>query len=185
MTIIEEMPKIRKFAYRQEKGDPEYGSCLWATFLLDTETYTLYIESDCGNHTYGWTPTPNAESFIHLMARVGEDYLLRKIAEETEFCYETSKNTTIDNIKDYFYDEEDIVEKIIEEIDYKECLGEIQYEPHEFHNALEEILDQYNTIDSHELIEVAMDFTAGAKRIVKIFKEVLQPILKEECKEDG
>ena len=61
--VVVEKPQIISLLYKQEDTDKDYGSCLWARFYLDLKNYTMSIESDCGNYTYGWTPTPESESF--------------------------------------------------------------------------------------------------------------------------
>ena len=83
MTVTVEKPKIITLLYRQEKSDPDYGSCLWARFYLDTQNYTMSIESDCGNYSHGWYPTPDSESFLHLLCRMDYGYLRDKLAERT------------------------------------------------------------------------------------------------------
>lgn len=181
MTIKEVQPSIRQFKYRQEKGDPDYGMCMWATFNLDTENYTLNIESDCGNYSYGWTPTPKSESFVHLMSRVEYEYLLEKLAVRDVFDYEESKKQTIENIWDYYGDNEHPVHSILSAIEYEECFFEIQSNEHDFYRTIESELKNHNCMDIFETIAVVKDYNAGAKRIVKIFCEVLQPILKKEC----
>lgn len=53
MEIVERKnPSIVRFSYNQERTDPDYGSCLWADYDLDTENYTITINSDCGNFVY-------------------------------------------------------------------------------------------------------------------------------------
>lgn len=184
MTIKEVQPTIRQFEYRQEKGDPYYGSCLWAIFNLDTKNYTLSIESDCGNYSYGWIPTPNSESFVHLLSRVEESYLLNKIAERTEFDYESSKTNTLRNIELVFEDEPDTVEAIETDIEWQEGLSDMKDSAYAFYHEIEEILSNYDATDIHEYIECEMDYTSQAKRIANIFCTVLQPILKAECKRE-
>lgn len=180
MKIEEVKPAIRQFKYRQEKTDPDYGTCMWATFNLDTESYTLYIESDCGNYAYGWTPTPDHESFIRLMSRIDEGYLLGKIANADQFNFEVSKEKTIANIREYF--EYDIyLEEIMEEIEYRICFTGSE---HDFFDNFDDLLNGYSVSDTFEIIHTEMEYSAGAKRIAKIFCEVLQPILKEECRKE-
>lgn len=36
-------PNILTIEFRQERGDPDYGSCLWANFNFDLERYELTI----------------------------------------------------------------------------------------------------------------------------------------------
>ena len=65
-------PRILVLEYRQEKGDKDYGSCLWADFYFNLDKYDLTILSDVGNYGYAyWSVTPS-ESFLELMTRIGE-----------------------------------------------------------------------------------------------------------------
>lgn len=73
-------PPLISLYFCQERGDPDYGSCLWAVYNFDLERYELSITSDCGNYAYGWVPTHKSESFMHLMARLDSGYLLDKLA---------------------------------------------------------------------------------------------------------
>ena len=89
-------PRISLY-FCQERGDPDYGSCLWAVFNFDLERYELSITSDCGNYAYGWVPTHKSESFMHLMARLDSGYLLDKLASpcviNEEATFEAVKNS--------------------------------------------------------------------------------------------
>ena len=79
-------PCITRISYQQEKGDSNYGTCLWADFEFDTINYRLQIMSDCGNYSYKWVPTPGKESFFGLCRRIKPDYLLSKISCECELA---------------------------------------------------------------------------------------------------
>lgn len=182
MKINEVQPTIRQFEYMQEKVDVDYGSCLWAIFNIDTKNYTLSIESDCGNYSYGWVPTPNSESFVHLMSRVDEEYLLKKLADRTEFDYEASKSQTIDNITSMYEDEPETLNNILEEVEYEEAVSDMKYSAHDFYHEMDKILTDYGCMDRFETIICEMDYTANAKKIANVFCTVLQPFLKEECK---
>lgn len=84
MAYVKEIkPSTVVLEFRQEPGDPDYGSCLWAKFVLDLDAYSLSVLSDCGHYGYTWVPTQRSESFLHLMARVEADYLLDKISSRT------------------------------------------------------------------------------------------------------
>lgn len=41
--VTEINPKIITLEFRQERGDPDYGSCLWARFYLETK----YTSKEC------------------------------------------------------------------------------------------------------------------------------------------
>ena len=92
-------PCITRISYRQEKGDSDYGTCLWADFEFDTINYRLQIMSDCGNYSYKWVPTPGKESFFGLCRRIKPDYLLSKISCETAI----DRNATLKSAIDLIY----------------------------------------------------------------------------------
>lgn len=183
MKIEEIKPHIRQFMFRQERGDPDFGSCLWASFILDTKNYALHIASDCGEYAYGWTPTPKSESFVHLMSRIYEEYLLEKIADRDQFDYEASKAETIENLKIYFDDEPEKVESIIDEIVCREMYDDMSDDNNAFYRAMDDILSGNGVNDTFEVITVVLDYSAGAKKIAQIFHDVLQPLLKAELTE--
>lgn len=41
--LLKKDPHIIELEYRQEKGDPDYGSCMWAVFLFDIERYDMRL----------------------------------------------------------------------------------------------------------------------------------------------
>lgn len=184
MKIEEIKPHIRQFMFRQERGDPDFGSCLWASFILDTKNYTLHIASDCGEYSYGWTPTPRSESFIQLMSRIEDGYLLNKIADKDQFDYEASKAETIENLKIYFNDEPDKVKSIIDEVVCREMYDDMSDDKDAFYRSMDDILSDNDVCDTFEVITVVLDYSAGAKKIVQIFHDVLQPLLKAEQTEE-
>ena len=183
MTITIEKPEVITLLYKQEKGDEDYGSCLWARFYLDTKNYTLSIESDCGNYLYGWTPTPDSESFLHLLARMDSDYLLYKISNESvidsdataagmlELIKEVADTECVEldewdlqQIEDACYhhgDERDLVDAVLDAVI-----------PTEVRKALDR--DTYSLYSS-----VRKDYPAGAKKIAEIFKNCIRPVIKQ------
>lgn len=184
MKISEVKPEIRQFRFLQEKSDSEYGLCLWADFTLDCKNYTLLIDSDCGSYTYGWTPTPDAESFVHLMSRINKEYLLGKIAEKSHFDIEASIEQTIDNIRAYYDEDEDEEYSCIPDVISQEIKDLYDHgSPEMFFHACEELIERECdelSPDTFEIISVVTDYTAEAKRIAKIFRDCLQPLLKQE-----
>ncbi len=183
MKIEEIKPHIRQFMFRQERGDPDFGSCMWASFILDTLNYTLHISSDCGEYAYGWSPTPKSESFVHLMSRIYEEYLLEKIAERDQFDYEASKRETITNLEYYYDDDPDRVNSIIEKIGIRELYDDMSDDFHAYYQAMDDILSDCGVDDTFEIIAGVFEYPAGAKKIAQIFHDVLQPILKAELTE--
>ena len=175
-------PNIITLEFRQEKEDKDYGSCLWARFILDTENYDMHIISDCGKYGYGWIPTPEHESFLKLMSRINEDYFLDKIASRE----------TIDNDKTY----ENI--KFLLEQSAGENLEDINIDLEELENACNEnndiniadgvrsvikftSLDDY--IEDYELYDnIEKDYSASQKKIAEVFKNYIQPKIRELLK---
>lgn len=93
MTVNIVKPNMLCLEYRQEKEDKDYGSCLWARFTFNLDRYELTITSDCGNYGYKWVETPKSESFLELMVRCDEVYILDKIYGSPDvFDYEETKN---------------------------------------------------------------------------------------------
>ncbi|MCI8605145.1 MAG: hypothetical protein HFE79_13555 [Ruminiclostridium sp.] len=188
MKIKNIAPDVVQLKFYQEKTDCDYGSCLWGNVIIDCANYTLLIESDCGSYAYGWTPTPNTESFIRLLCRMNSDYLLGKISDMTCFDFEKSKEQTYENIREYFeYDDINAANEIIENLDY---VLDASYSEESFYRVCEEAFYGYNACDSFEIIHIEKDYPAGAKKIAEIFKNTIQPYLREnflseEEKEDA
>lgn len=171
-----------EYHLRLEPGDPLYTACMWADILLNHDTYTLFVQSDCGNYTYGWTPTPDEESFLHLMCRVNSEYLLRKISEETKFFLGESKKATVENIRKYCdgdIDEKELGELCEEIMDIEDCGEE------GFCRSAIDSMDSRNLVDSFELLSVVKDFPAGAKTFVRLFREIIQPELRKQLEKEA
>lgn len=182
MTVTIEKPEVITLLYKQEKGDEDYGSCLWARFYLDTKNYTMSIESDCGNYLYGWAPTPNSESFLQLLARMDAEYLLGKISQTTVIDGTATAEEMLKLIKEVAYvkcieldefdlqqitdacyhhrDERDLVDAVLDAVI-----------PTEVRNALE--IDTYCMYSA-----VEKDYPAGAKKITEVFKNCIRPFIK-------
>ena len=176
MQVGHETPRIIRFTYRQEKGDPGYGSCRWADFDFDTENYVLHIASDCGYYGYGWTVT-KSESFLTLMSRIGDDYLLNKLCGEPRMVdWERSKEEII-----YALNEMDLVEyeknigikrleDLADEYDMESDIGATT-------RIIEEWNEEYFQIpDVWEYVQT--DYTGNQKKIAEVFREHIQPAIR-------
>ena len=174
MTVKEIPTNIRCLEYRQDKADPDYGSCLYARFYFNLEKYELTIVSDCGNYAYQWVATPEHESFLELMARITDDYLLGKLCgSPKEFDYEATKA----HFYDYADDEDDKkhLDEIFEEIECK-------YIPNNGETFIE-LFEQENDGWWSDVWEYPVyDYTAWQEKIVSVFKNHIQPVIRKMVK---
>lgn len=177
MNVKEIGSKLLILEYRQERGDPDYGSCLWARFYFNLDKYELFVMSDCGEYGYGWCPTPDSESFLELMARIGQKYLLEKFCgNPKKFDYEATK----EHFYDYWGDEEEDREKLDEIFDEIES----EYIPESGETFLR-MFDEYNVDDNNssyfcDVWEMPVYvYTAWQERICKIFHDHIQPKIRE------
>ena len=183
MNVAIEKPEIISLLYTQEKSDPDYGSCLWARFYLDLNNYTMAIESDCGNYTYGWVRTPNSESFLQLLSRMDPDYLLDKISSETVI----DGNATAENFKEFI--EECAESEFIELSDCEwERIHDACYHHDTVRDVVEAVMDEITSTELKQALEydsyylwsnVAMDYPASAKKIAAVFGNCIKPKIKE------
>ena len=182
MTVKEIPVDIRCLEYRQNKEDADYGSCLYARFYFNLERYELSIVSDCGNYGYKWVETPEHESFLELMGRIGEEYLLNKLCgSPKEFDYEATKEHFYD-----YYGEEDhareILDRIFENIEdeYEPCSGEDFLRMFDEENYDDNPMSAYFS-DTWEFPVYV--YNPSQKRICRVFKENIQPKIREILKE--
>lgn len=170
MKIEALKPNIVRIAIHQEQGDPHYGSCLWGYYDFDIDRYMLNIQSDCGEAAYRWCETPDSESFLHLMARIDDDYLMNKLfkAEQVDV------SATVDEVREWL--------GIGEDEDYRDD-DLTPWEREKREEALEDWNDDHD-FDLDCIYErVVTDFTAWQKRIVEIFRDYVQPKIREIIKE--
>lgn len=180
-TVEKKELKTLILEFRQEKTDDDYGSCMWARFLFDLDNYELNIISDCGNYAYGWCPTPDTESFLKLMSRINESYLLEKISSRSI----VDADATWKNIKEF--------------IDYKFPCDESDFDMEEIEDACkayhtenevyEALLNRfrytkfYDNADDYDILQcIENKFPLNAEKIVSVFKNFIQPKIKELLK---
>lgn len=177
-------PEMMVLEFRQEQEDEDYGTCLWARFVFNLEKYDLYISSNYGNFVCSWTPTPQSESFIKLMSRVNEDYLLEKLSKLSV----VDPEKTFSNIKefmercreccgigksniDYGKIEDACYSGSKDEV-YNVVIGELEY-------ALSCAPDCNCQYTIHN--EIVMHYPVQAKKIAEIFIKYIKPYLSENC----
>ena len=178
MNITQIQPRMLILEYRQEESDPDYGYCTWARFTFNLDRYELSISSECGNYGYKWSETPNTESFLHLMSRVEEHYLLLKLNGYPEmFDYEETKNAIYGSL---VYTQEDR-EAFNDFFEGRESL----YGEFDSAGALvEAITKEFPELDSSDVWScVQKDYTGNQKMIVKVFENYIRPYIKNMLKE--
>lgn len=170
MTVKEIPMNIICLEYRQDKTDTDYGSCLYARFYFNLDKYELSIISDVGNYAHQWFATPEHESFLKLMSRITDDYLLGKLCgNPKEFDYEATK----EHFYDYMDDEDDKkhLDEIFEEI---EC----RYIPDTGETFIE-LFEQKNDGWWSDVWEYPIyKYTLCQEKIVSVFKNHIQPVIR-------
>ena len=169
------IPNTLIFEFHQEKGDKDYGSCLWARFYLDLDNYSLLINSDCGDYSYTWPPS-KAESFVHLLARCRSDYLLNKLSGRSVVDALKTYDNILELIKSEDYDVDDSILKEIEGICH--CFT---------YDAIAEYVSSTIGLDVSDVYQcIATDYPNGAKKIVEIFLNFIVPeLIKIEQKKNA
>ena len=179
MNITKIQPRMLILECRQEESDPDYGCCTWARFTFNLDRYELSISSECGNYGYKWSETPDTESFLHLMTRVEEQYLLLKLNGYPEvFDYEDTKN---DIYGTFVYTQKD-----------REAFNDFFEEQESIHGEfdsaeafVEAITKEFPGLDSYDVWGcVQRDYTGNQKMIVKVFEDYIRPYIKNMLKED-
>lgn len=176
-------PPLISLYFCQERGDPDYGSCLWAVFNFDLERYELSITSDCGNYAYGWVPTHKSESFMHLMARLDSGYLLDKLASPCVI----NEEATFEAVKELmeawgvdFSETDRWGDPVFDMDEIKDCC--YQSNERDVHDALERKFEgtSMETCDDYDLWScIQKDFTTNAKKIVQVFMDHIRPMCKK------
>ena len=191
MKIEVQKPNIVRIAFHQEKGDPNYGSCMWAYFDFDLDKYMLNIQSDAEDGHYRWYATPGLESFLHLISRIDDDYLIHKMYHDRQIV---DIDATIERLRDALGigeddQNDDLTDEEIEEREqalddlqglFEENGGDSMSESTAI-NLMESIFnDDHQDFGLCDIWErVCMDYTAGQKRIIQIFKDYVQPKIRE------
>lgn len=189
MKIEALKPNIVRIAIHQEKVDPHYGSCLWGYYDFDIDRYMLNIQSDCGEAAYRWCETPDSESFLHLMARIDDDYLMNKLfkAEEVDVSATVAEVREHLGVGDDWQDDSLTDEEREEREEALEELEGLLEDVSGSYGAVQKALEDWNYDHDFDIDciyeDVATDYTAWQKRIVEIFRDYVQPKIREIIKE--
>ena len=79
MKVTTERIEVTRFHYRQEQGDPDLGTCLWAFFDVNAQEGTIMIQGDRGYYAYSWPEKD--EEFWMICASMDGEYLMRKMMQ--------------------------------------------------------------------------------------------------------
>jgi hypothetical protein len=186
MSVTLEKTQMISLFYRPKPDDPNRGSCEWARFYFDLKNYVLSIESDCGNYSYGWYPTPNTESFLKLCSRFDEDYLLCKISEESVVDSEATW---------------ELIKELINEIVECRCLDEIPLDdmedienachcrsPQEAYKSICFVMEGTvleNKVESYDIWDrICCTYPINAKKIAEVFVQEIKPYIREKLLEN-
>lgn len=172
-----EKRNIVTVCYRQEENDPDYGSCLWADFCFDLDSYTLSITSDCGTYGSGWCVTPS-EPFLKLMVRINSDYLCGNISRRSAMNVKATANNLINYVRS-------IAGKVC-----RDMQREIKAATDEYSNSgegllreMERILERAGLEDNSCGYDIACcierTYPVRALKICDIFERHVQPFLRE------
>ena len=176
MQITKIEPKTLTYRLSLDKEDPDYYKCVWAEFLLDLDAYRLTIYGDFnGEYSYCWGANEH-ETFLSLMSRIGEDYLLNKISSRSEFVLSESKAETIRYMESFGYE----YFNIKSEADWQSVRDEI-LNMNEF-TSEEAFFEGVNSavpeIDFEDIC-IVKDYPRSAELVAHLFINYLQPELKE------
>lgn len=163
MKIEAVKPNITKFKIRMERGDQDFGRCMWADILIDHDAYSISAQTDCGDFSHRWPATPDDESFLDLCIRMLDDesYILSKFSSRCVFSLEESKLL----YRDINDEESDMFEAVYRveasnEREWIDALREIgEPEPWEY---------------------IVMDYPVQAITFARILKNVVLPELMKE-----
>ncbi len=166
--------EVLRIEFRQERDDPDYGSCRWADFVFDTEHFELSVFSDRGDYAHVW-PVDKGHPFLKLMAGISGDYLLRKMFREEVVDWESTKEWLVEavNVADATEEERETALRELEEL-------EEEYDLTDDYGATMRLVEEWNdnNLEIEDVWEcVKTDYTYDAKKIVDVFIRVVQPVL--------
>ena len=178
MPTVNEIPtNIRCIEFRQSKGDPDYGKCLYARFYFNLDKYELTIISDCGNYGYKWIETPRTESFLELMSRIDGGYLLDKLYGPAKiFDYEKTKESLLKEYEDSYKETKEELNRILQNI-------EDEYVPETAEDFVRRFEDErlsadYDVYDSETLwSNIKKSYPSDILKIISIFEKSIVPAI--------
>lgn len=184
MIITAERPKILRITYRQDKGDEDYCSCLWAWFDIDVENWNLSISSDCGSSQYRW-PRESRRTFLWFLSTVRSDYLARKLFGRTYLVVDGEQ--TLERILECAEFPEGAEEYDLQcaKDDLEGLASDIEGDSINYAcERIEKWMREYNVevADYWELVKT--DYRPDQKKILEIWDKHIVPAIKQIIKEN-
>lgn len=178
-------PRFVTIKLTQEREDPDYGSCLWARFTLDLDRYSMQIMSDCGNYAYARCPTPDVESFLHLVSRMDGEYLLGKISKQSVVNTDATYKAVMDYLEE-LKENEEIDEEDLPDSDsiLSACT---EWTERDCFESLKSELDSssfWKKYDDESLAYcIETDYPCGARKIRELFEKYIRPLARKMDRE--
>lgn len=180
MIIDADSRGITLYKYRQAKDDSNYGTCLWADFMVDSINNRLVIFSDTGDYLREWPE--DTQPFESLMANCNKSYLLEKLSKQSVI----DEKRTIEALDALLLEEKDISEELYSSLhetivdiitSFSSSVGTPELK-------IQEIARVFETENLTDLDEAVVadcfyyDYPVGAKTVMDIFVKYIQPKLK-------
>lgn len=169
------------FHFKQDKSDPEFGSCLSANFYIFSRMRAMYIESECGRYIYSSTTT--SDDFIQHCLDLDYETMLSTIATRSK----VSPDGTWANLVELLQEPQEVTREKVSSA--KESVIEICSTASSddsdiimrLSHAIHSELPQSSSLITYEEIDEAIsyDYPYNAKTIVNVYLTHIVPALKE------
>ncbi len=168
------------YKYTQSKENPDYGTCLWADFMIDSINNRLVIFSDAGDYLREWPE--DTQPFENLMASCNKSYLLEKLSKQSV----VDEKRTIEALDALLLEEESISEELFSSlhetiVDIITSFASSVSAPELKIQEVAKVLENKNLSEFDEAViadRFYYDYPAGAKTVVDIFVKYIQPKFK-------
>lgn len=173
MTVSVYKPNITQYQF-DFLGEEIYSQCMFAKINLDHDNFVISAVTDVGRFGHSWNKTDEKNGFLKLLMKISPEYLLSKIADETVFLLEESKQEVIKDLKQRDCSEDELNYMI-------DSINDLDCDAKTFYFSVSSITGEYFDCDSDFII---MDYPEEAKIFVSIFEKYLRPILGRELKQN-
>lgn len=166
MSINIQDKTVKIINFSQNQNDPNYGTCLWATFTIDPESLSLSIRSDAGDMQYAWQNIGDNSpaGFLRFLSRLDKDYFLCKMSNQTRFNFDE----TVKHLSAYLEDNRPELANEVRKM--RECPNQ--------HTFIRDYL-AFDGSHTDDLECIVMDYPIGHQALADIFECYVQPELIE------